>query len=201
MRELILVIMKWEVIAYVTLLLVTFQDHINQVGIAEQDLQNWIIQYGYTEESFRRAMSWSIAAAWMRDQIVMAIPTTADQVHARQILLYNSNEADQVYAQLETGTDFETLAAKYEPVTSGDLGWFPRGYLTVPELDDVVFSLEPGQYSSIIQTSLGYHIVQVIERQADVTLSPGAYRVLQTQAIQKWLDDYRVQSEIIIFLP
>jgi peptidyl-prolyl cis-trans isomerase C len=177
------------------------QDHINQFDIAEQDLQNWIIQYGYTEESFRRAMSWSIAAAWMRDQIVMAVPTTADQVHARQILLYNSNEADQVYSQLDTGTDFETLAAKYEPATSGDLGWFPRGYLTVPELDDVVFSLEPGQYSSIIQTSLGYHIVQVIERQADVPLSPGAYRVLQTQAIQKWLDEHRDQSEIIVFLP
>lgn len=177
------------------------QDHIHQFNISEQDLQDWIVQYGYTEESFRRSLSWSIAASWMRDQIVMAVPTTAEQVHARQILLYNSTEAEQVFDQLKTGTDFETLAAKYEPVTSGDLGWFPRGYLTVPELDEVVFSLEPGQYSPIIQTSLGYHIVQVIERQIDVPLSPGAYRVLQTQAIQKWLDDSHSQSEIIIFLP
>jgi peptidyl-prolyl cis-trans isomerase C len=179
----------------------TIQDRIDQLEIGEQELQDWIIQNGYSEASFRDALIRSISAAWMRDQLATEVPTSTEQVHARQILLYNSSEADQVYDQLKVGTEFGTLVAQYEPLTLGDLGWFPRGYLTVPELDDVIFALEPGEYSPIIQTSLGYHIVQVIERQSLYPLSPGAYRVMQTQAIQDWLDERRSQSEIIIFLP
>jgi len=180
---------------------VTLQDHISQLRIDEQELQDWIIQNGYSETSFRIALTRSITAAWMRDQIAVGVPGTTEQVHARQFLLYNSSEADQIYDQLKAGTEFGTLVAQYEPITLGDLGWFPRGYLTVSELDDVIFSLEPGEFSPIIQTSLGYHIVQVIERQSQYPLSPGAYRVLQTKAIQDWLEKRRSQSEIIIFLP
>jgi len=179
----------------------TLQTRIQQLGLNDQELQDWQTTYGYTQETFLQAMRWSVAAAWMRDQIIAAVPETAEQVHARQILLYNSDEADRVLNQLETGTDFETLAAEYDPLASGDLGWFPRGYLTVPEMDDVIFALEPDEYSPIIPTALGYHIVQLIEHQMDHRLSPDAYRVAQVQALQAWLVERRNHSEISISLP
>jgi parvulin-like peptidyl-prolyl isomerase len=137
----------------------------------------------------------------MRDTIIAQVPETAEQVNARQILLYNSTEAEAAYARLEAGEAFETLAAEYDPLTKGSLGWFPRGYLNVAELDEVVFSLEPGDYSPVIQTPLGYHIVQLLERNPERPLTADARRVLQTQALSQWLQSRRGRSEIIILVP
>ncbi len=177
------------------------QTRIEQLDIGEQALQEWLVTHGYTDESFRAALARSIAAAWMRDQVVSKVPETAEQVHAHQVLLYNSDQANEVFNQLEAGADFETLAEQYDPLTKGDLGWFPRGYLTVSELDEVVFNLSPGEYSSVIQTILGYHIVQLIEKDPAYPLNPNTYRVVQTQVLEQWLEDLRAQSEIIIYLP
>lgn len=177
------------------------ETHIQELGLSEQALQDWIDSNGYTKDGFRQAMELSIAAAWMRDQIIFEVPETAEQVHARQILLYNSTEAEAIYAQLENGTEFGTLASEVDPVTQGMLGWFPRGYLTVTELDDIVFGLETGAYSPVIETSLGYHIVQVLERSQNHPLTADALRALQGQALTQWLEHRRNSSEIIILLP
>ena len=175
------------------------QNRLAQLGIDDQVLRDWLAQNGYTQEIFERKFLRSIAAAWMRDQIMMEVPKTAEQVKARQILLYNATEAGNAYEQLQSGTDFATLATQYDPESSGELGWFPRGYLTVPELDNPVFSLQIGDYTEIIESKLGYHIVQVIDRDTQRTLSPGALRTIQIQAVQDWLLERRSQSDIQIF--
>lgn len=171
-----------------------------EVGGTEA-LADWYIENGYSEPVFRIALARSIAAAWMRDQIISESPTTAEQVHARQILLYNEEEAAQVYDLLQSGQDFETLANSYDPVTHGDLGWFPRGYLTQVEVEQAAFNLEPGEYSQVIHSDIGYHIVQVIEKEPQRTLNPEAYADLQIQTLQEWLDARRATSEIQILLP
>jgi parvulin-like peptidyl-prolyl isomerase len=171
-----------------------------QVGGA-MALANWIAKHGYTDQEFRQAIARAIAAAWMRDQITAAVPGMAEQVHARQILLYNSDQANQVFTQLQSGVDFASLAAKFDPLRAGDLGWFPRGYLTEPALEETAFTLQPGQYSSVIKTRMGYHILQVIERDTQRPLTPDARLVLQTQALHQWLAERRRQSDIQIMLP
>jgi peptidyl-prolyl cis-trans isomerase C len=177
------------------------QNRIQELGLGDQGLVDWMTRVGYSEDGFYRAMRRSIASAWMRDQIIAEVPDTADQVHARQILLYNLDEAQVVYTQLEDGTEFGTLVAEYDPITKGDLGWFPPGYLNVPELDEILFSLEPGEYSMIIQTALGYHIVQVLERDPNHPLTANAHQVLRIQALTRWLEIRRNQSEIIVLVP
>jgi peptidyl-prolyl cis-trans isomerase C len=172
----------------------------NQVGGA-QALEGWMTNNGYTTESFRKALTRSLAATWMRDQILAAAPATAEQTHARQILLYNSTQANEAFAQLQSGYDFITLAKKYDPVTGGELGWFPRGYLTENALEEAAFSLAPGQYSPVIQTPLGYHILFVIERDPSRLLEPNARLILQEKALSDWLQQRRAQSEIQIILP
>ena len=174
---------------------------IQELGLSEPQLKEWMAANGYTPEDFRQAMKWSLAAAWMRDEIIAQVPETADQVHARQILLYNSTEAETAYARLEAGAKFETLAAEFDPVTQGSLGWFPRGYLNVTELDEIVFGLELGAYSPVIQTPLGYHIVQLLERNPERPLTADARRTLQAQALTQWLQTRRSRIEIIILVP
>jgi len=167
----------------------------------EQAIMGWLAGNGYSVESFRQALARSITVAWMRDQIAGAVSETAEQVHARQILLYNLEQAQEILAQLESGNDFATLSATFDPVISGDLGWFPRGYLDYEQLEQAVFDLQPLEYSGIVETPLGFHILQLIEREPDRMLDPDAGLVLQNNAVRKWLEDQRNQSEIVILLP
>jgi peptidyl-prolyl cis-trans isomerase C len=142
-----------------------------------------------------------MAAAWMRDQIVAAAPQAVEQVYARQILLYNLDEAEEVLVELQRGGNFDVLAEEYDPLTKGDLGWFPRGYLLDPRLDEVAFNLQPGEYSDIIETNAGYHILLVVERDPEHPLNPNARLTLQQRTIQQWLETRRSESDIQVLLP
>ena len=112
----------------------TLDDHIasltTSMGGADA-LSAWMQAQGYTEASFQSALRRGLAAAWMRDQIITGVPMTAEQVHVRQILLYNEERANNMLAQIQAGSDFDELAALADPVTHGELGWFPRGYLGI----------------------------------------------------------------------
>lgn len=158
----------------------------------------WMSQNNYTEATFRDAMRRSIAVAWQRDQIANSVPTTADQVHARQILVQTEDTANLILSKLEGGADFATLALQYDPTTGGDLGWFPKGYLTQPDVETAAFSLEKGQTSGIIHTSIGYHILYIIERDPNHELSPDARRVLQEAKISEWLAASKAASTIAV---
>lgn len=164
-------------------------------------LEAWMEANQYDLAGFQAALARAAAAAWMRDQLLASMPATAEQVHARQILLYNQEQADQVLAQLGSGQDFATLAYRYDPVAGGDLGWFPRGYLFELALEEAAFQLEAGAYSEVISTRLGYHILYVIAREADHPLEPDALRVLQRQGLQTWLQEQKNAAQIQIFLP
>lgn len=155
----------------------------------------------YTPQDFQAALARSIAAAWMRDEVLASFPTNAEQTHARHILLYNQDDADQILAQLRSGQDFTTLAFRYDPVAGGDLGWFFRGYLFEPALEEAAFQLEPGAYSQVIATQLGYHILLVIAREADRPLAPDALQVFHRQALRTWLEEQRTHASIQVFLP
>jgi len=165
----------------------------------EQALQDFLRKNGYTRQNFLRSLREQRAAAWMARQIASQVPKSAEQVHARQILVYNQEEAKAVLARLEHGEDFTKLAWQYDPYTGGDLGWFPRGYLTQKAIEDAAFKLQVGQVSGIIQTPLGYHIIKVEDR-AIKPLDPLALQVLQHKALEDWLRRQRAKASIQIFV-
>jgi peptidyl-prolyl cis-trans isomerase C len=68
----------------------------------------------------------------------------------------------------------------------------------VEEVDVAAFSLAVGEYSQIIQTSLGYHIIKVLEKDSAYPLTSDAKLFLQKQAVSDWLKTNRDQAEIII---
>lgn len=162
---------------------------------------DWLTRNGYTESSFRSALARSTHAAWQRDQILAEVPDPTEQVKARQILVRSRETAEGVLNQLNAGADFADLAFQYDPLTGGDLGWFPRGYLTRAEVEAAAFALQPGEFSAIIETEFGYHLVQVVERDAQRPLSPEARLALQQQALVDWLEAQRGAAAIEILLP
>lgn len=172
----------------------------SQVG-GPDALAAWLQANSYSQEQFRQALRRSVAAAWMRDQIISQVPPTADQVHARQLFFASVDDANQALAELKAGGDFTAKATTRDPLTGGDLGWFPRGVLLHPELDDPVFALQPEQFTDVIRTAIGYHIIQVIERDPQRALDPQALLELQAAALQEWIGQRRSQSQVEILAP
>ena len=170
-----------------------------QIGGADA-LSKWQSDHGYSEQAFRSALKRGAESAWMRDKIITAVPSTAEQVHVQQILAYNEEGALEALEQLKSGMDFDELAASpfFDPLTRGDLGWFPRGYLLEKKIEDAAFSLEVGGHSDVIATDVGFHIVRVLARDPARPLSPDAYLALQELALKKWIEEQRQQANIVL---
>ena len=164
-------------------------------------LQTWLTENFYDSEGFRAAVSRDMAVIWMRNYLIAQVPQKMEQIHTRQILVNSENEAIGIQRQLEVETSFKSLAFSYDPLTGGEMGWFPRGYLLQPEVEDIAFSLQAGQYSGIIPTIYGFHIVEVIEVDSLRLLSKDAQHFMQRQALEDWLNTQIEQSVIEILIP
>ena len=172
---------------------------VNELG-SEEALNQWMAGNFYTSEDFRYAMSLAIGSAWQRDAIINAVPETTEQIHARQIFAFTKTGAETALSKLNAGTSFDDLAWQYSPETGGELGWFPRGYLTVPAVEEAAFALEVGAYSGIIESELGYHIILVLEKEAAHPLSIDARRSMQLKALADWIESQRALSVIEILV-
>ncbi|HAX69528.1 MAG TPA: hypothetical protein DCY14_07985 [Anaerolineae bacterium] len=85
----------------------------------------------------------------------------------------------------------------YDPVTRGELGWVPQGYLLDAGADEAVFALQAGEISGIVPTQAGFHIFKAVER-GEYPLSPDALLIIQELALQRWLADRLAESDVIL---
>jgi peptidyl-prolyl cis-trans isomerase C len=165
-----------------------------------QTIADWQSRHNYDTSSFRTAMKRQAAAAWQRDQIAGSVPDTIEQVQARHILVFDGDLAARLHSRLRDGAEFATLARQIDP-TGGELGWFPRGYLLLPEIESAAFAQQPGEYSEVIETAYGYHIVQTVAYEANHAVSADVRRFLQHKALQAWIEEQRSTSQVEVYLP
>src|SRR5690606_19645563 len=91
--------------------------------------------------------------------------------------------------QVEEGKDdFETLAALYsqDPGSSpkgGNLGMQSRG-TWLPEFDAVAFNLKAAEISSPVQSTYGWHIMQMIERRGEMYDANHILLIPQTTSLE-----------------
>ncbi len=167
----------------------------------QEALDAWMAAQGYSAVGFRYALRLSIALEWQKAQIFANVPEAMEQVHARQIFARTQEGAERAMASLEAGTAFDEIAWEFSPETGGELGWFPRGYLTVPIVEEAAFSLQVGERTDIIESELGYHILLVIDRQTDRLLTTDARQTLQRQALSEWVKAAKEQAQIKVMMP
>ncbi len=165
----------------------------------EVDLAAWMAKWGYTEGELFQALKLQLLAAYQRDQIAAAVPESAEQVELQQVFAYTQEGANNALLSLNSGRDFDDVAFLYDPVAGGHLGWVPRGYLLIPAVEEAAFNLSVGQYSDVIESELGYHIVLVLDR-GEQPLTQDARLMLQRQALHDWLEAQRANSQIEIFI-
>ncbi len=131
----------------------------------------------------------------------------SEQVRVRQIVVEDRNDAENIIRKLKRGDPFDELARRYssgpEAGEGGDLGFFGRGEM--PEEFDIVFSLQEGEISDIVQSPYGYHIFQVVTKQdqsesgfAEVKaqIMQVIIREKEEKAFQDWLKTVKKKATI-----
>jgi len=132
------------------------------------------------------------------------------QTRARHILLRPSPQLNEAAAtqkladirkRIVAGQDFAVLARENSDDGSakdgGDLGWANPG-MFVPEFEQVMNSLAPGQISEPLLSRFGLHIIQVLERR-EAQLSTREQRELAKNALRekKQEDAYAIWAQEI----
>jgi len=99
---------------------------------------------------------------------------TEEHVRASHIIIHDTgNVVDEHAAREELGRIRREIAAgkPFEYFTGGctdcgddhgDLGYFGRGTM-VPEFDEVVFALKPGEVSEVFKSRFGFHLVKLLD--------------------------------------
>jgi peptidyl-prolyl cis-trans isomerase C len=169
-----------------------------------ESMARWLAGFGYDVASLKRALRREELAQMTVEKLADGVPAEVEQVHARHILVADRDLAETLRAEIESGAEFGELAVLHslDPSTKvggGDLGWFPKGILTQPEVETAAFGLEIGKISQVVESELGYHLVQVMEKEV-APLSPNDLRRMRTLAVENWLEQARQSAQIEILI-
>ena len=114
------------------------------------------------------------------------------------------DEAQSLLLQLrETPALFEKLAKEYSAdpgsaAKGGDLGFFARGKM-VKAFDDMVFVLNKGEISDIVETDFGYHIIMLTDIKPSTERPLSAVHATIVDEIRKQLAMRRYTEHAEIF--
>jgi parvulin-like peptidyl-prolyl isomerase len=141
-------------------------------------------------------------------QLLLLIPPNADKVATAKV----RNGAVQLHKRIMDGESFDLLIVKYSQgpaaAQGGDVGFVGRGTI-IPEVEKVAFILPVGQISEVIESSVGFHIIQVVDKKGAGLKPIAAVREeiktkLEDEKLDKkfeeWIASIRAKSHIEIKL-
>jgi parvulin-like peptidyl-prolyl isomerase len=152
------------------------------------------------------------------DKLTASISLTeATQIRVQHILTTSQELANKVIAELDKGADFTKLAneqsseqidnikAGREP-NGGVIEWFPQeGSNLVQEFVDCAFKIEVGKYGQPCQTSFGWHVIKVLEKDESRPRDQTQIDALKTKKYDDWFNkvkgEYQSSGRLTSVLP
>lgn len=133
-----------------------YLDNVKNYGISQQQI----------EEIFRA----NLFRTKLMEDVTKDMLPQEEQVWVRHILVDSEDKADELIDNLKNGGDWTALAAENSideanKDNGGDLGWIGINDNFVQEFKDAAFALnDPGQISDPVQTTYGWHIIQLVTK-------------------------------------
>jgi foldase protein PrsA len=194
------------------------------------DFEKALKEQGYTEKALRETLRASVLSQKLFDAVTKDVKVPAADIVAyyqqnqasygtpesrdvRHILVSEKSgdevdfdkskeEADRLYAELQSGGDFAALAKANSDdpgsKTNGGKLTISRGQ-TVPEFDKVSFDLKIGTVSEPVKTTYGYHIIEALSpvRKAKTTplskvrasIKATLLQEQRTDVMTEWVED------------
>jgi parvulin-like peptidyl-prolyl isomerase len=139
-------------------------------------------------------------------QIVLFFPDNADEGMKGKI----KTDMEAILKRLKSGEPFEKLASQFSQAPTardgGDIGFVERGVMN-PDMEQIAFSMEPGQISGIIESTTGLSIITVTEKRGDGTRGFESVRdeikdrIMDAKMEKKydeWMGDLRKKAHITL---
>lgn len=138
----------------------------------EEFLEESQIPKEYFVESLRRELLIDKHKATFLDSMEILDKDAEDYFHehkeylvvirASRILTDTEENGNDILKRLNEGEEFSSIAAlesldNMSAAQGGDLGYFTKGTFS-PDIEEVLFSLDKGEVSDLIQTDVGYEI-------------------------------------------
>src|SRR5881296_3901952 len=131
------------------------------------------------------------ATVSFRQIVVKPAPDSAARLKAFQ-------RAESLVVELRHGADFAAAAKRFSndsasAAQGGELGWFRRGVM-VKEFEDVAFRVRPGEIVGPVETSFGFHIINVERTQPAEILARHILITPEVSAAQIAIARHRADS-------
>ncbi len=169
----------------------------SKIQVSEKELREY---YDAHADSFQ------VDEAYRARQIFFKLLPTAAEEEKRRV----TAKAAKVLQDAKKGADFAELARKNSEDQSakegGDLGFLKKGEL-LPEFENVLVKMKPGEVSGLIRTAAGLHIIKLEEyRQgkqrtfetAKPEIEDLLFKKKSEERFTQWLDDLRKGAAIEI---
>lgn len=117
-----------------------------------------------------------------------------------------SQKIAEALEQLKSGMSFKEVARKYSEGSTieegGEIGWIDSSRAE-PNLAAAIEKLSVGERTDSIETSLGYHIVQLheIRKEAGVKLYRVSQIIVRKETLADWINDFIRKTSVWVFLP
>jgi len=146
-------------------------------------------------------------AARIRQILLIVTPGATGQEKEAQ-----RAKAEDLLGRLRSGASFSELAMANSQgpaaAAGGDLGFVEKGVM-LPEVDRAAFSMGRGETSDVIETRVGFHIIQVLDRRGaglkpveevreEIREKIGGVK-METK-FEEWLEDQRKKAHIDVRL-
>lgn len=178
---------------------------------SSESFNTWLQTNQWTIDEFRSALLSELTAEKAVEAITVDVPAAVEQIQARYLQVDDQVTAEAILEQIRAGSDFPDLAQEHSldrltGENGGDLGYFARGSLLVPEVEAAAFQLQPGETSEVITGSradgLGtvYYIVQVTNRDPERLLNADLRFKLLQEKFQNWLEEQWLLAQITRYI-
>lgn len=180
------------------------QDQVRQTATANFDTysdQVFDLTHMNRDDYMRLVAKPALARELVNGYFQEQVGQSAEQVHARHILVGTQELADKLYADLQADpSQFEALAIENSIDTGtapngGDLGWFTKGVMVAP-FEDVAFELANDEISEPVQTQFGWHIIQVLDHEENRALTDEQISQTVQAETDRWLTGQRDAAKI-----
>lgn len=159
----------------------SYLTNLEGIGVSESVLRNYLRNYMLTQKIY--------------DAIIADIPRKQDQVWARHILVETQDEAIAILNRLAGGEDWNAVCSEVTLDQSGqencgDLGWFPQGQM-VEAFETEAFRLNIGEISNPVESSFGWHVIQILGHEERDIESDYDYQRLQSNYYSLWFQEIK----------
>lgn len=192
-------------------------DAAREAGVTDQDefksqiafFEAQTLRSIFVEQQVAAAVSDAdVRAAY--DRQVASIPSVPER-RLRHILVASEAQAREIIAALSSGQPFAELAQAHSldvasKANGGDLGFMPEGQI-MPEIDEAVSGLEPGEFTQDpVETAFGFHVVLLEEARdrpapAFDAVAPQIRQSLAGAAERRVIDELRAAAEVEKLVP